>query len=355
MRIAWRRALALRVLPLLLFGSASASVSAWAPSARADGASKTVVMLVEPSALPLALRLRQEIESLGLVVKWLPSERARLPSLEQEAASAGAVASVRIAPMGGSDVDMTIFDRATGKTVSWKLVAASTADPAAGELIATRSVELLRASLLELAGRSATAQPAPVKEAPPALPALPAARDAHQSLSLLVGPSLLYSTDFQSGVHALSTLTWMPFVRAGLSASVLAPLLPLRLVRPEGTVQAYGTFYRLGGVLEVMGHDAPVSLRLTVAAGLGKLVLRGQATQRYQGVSESRLLACPSLGVTGRFALTSNLRFIVDATGSTAFPKTVIRLAGREASEWGRPALSAAMGLELSTALGGGE
>jgi hypothetical protein len=53
-------------------------------------------MLVDPSATPLALRLRQEIESLGLIVKWLPAERGRPPSLEQEAASADAVASIRM-------------------------------------------------------------------------------------------------------------------------------------------------------------------------------------------------------------------------------------------------------------------
>src|SRR4051812_16524485 len=117
MRTARRRELASRAkpsfLPLLL---ACLAMLAGAPSARAQSVSKTVVMLVDPSATPLALRLRQELESLGLIVKWLPAERGRPPSLEQEAASAGAVASLRIAPMGGRDVDMTIFDRGHGET-----------------------------------------------------------------------------------------------------------------------------------------------------------------------------------------------------------------------------------------------
>jgi hypothetical protein len=308
-------------------------------------------MVVAPSALPLALRLRQEIESLGLVVKWLPSERAQLPSLEQEAASAGAVASIRIAPMGGSDVDMSIFDRATGKTVSWKLVAASPTDPAAGELIATRSVELLRASLLQMAARpeSPPAPPAPPR---PSAPPAELARETPENLSLWLGPAVLYSTDFRPGVHVLSGLTWMPFARLGVSASALVPVLPQRLSRPEGAVELYGSFYRLGGVLEVTGPQAPVSLRLTAAAGVGRLQLGGQASPNYQGVTESRWVACPSLGVTARFALASYLRLFVDGHGSVAFPKTVIRVAGREATEWGRPALSAALGLELSASVG---
>lgn len=357
MRTAWRRELASRAkLSLLRLLLACAWPLLWSAGALAQTAPKTVVMVVDPSALPLALRLRQEIESLGLLVKWLPAERARLPSLEQEAATAGAVASIRIAPMGGNDVDMTIFDRATGKTVSWKLVAASTADPAAGELIATRSVELLRASLLEMAARAAAPPPAPAQaqESPPqgSPPGSPA-HEGPESLSLLVGPSALYSTDFSAGLHVLAGVTWMPFARAGLSATVLAPVLPARLVRAEGTVELYSSFYRLGVALEVMGSEAALSLRLTAAAGLGRLQLHGAAGPNYLGVTETRLVACPSLGMTARFALAPHLRLFVDGTGSTAFPKTVIRLAGREATEWGRPALSAALGLELSAAVEG--
>jgi hypothetical protein len=353
MRTAWRRELAsvarFSFWPLLL---ACLGMLAGVPCARAQSASKTVVMLVDPSATPLALRLRQEIESLGFVVKWLSTERGRLPSLEREAASAGAVASIRIAPMGGSDVDMNIFDRVTGKTVSWKLVAPSSDDPAAGELIATRSVELLRASLVGVAARSASAAPRHAESTPPPSQP-PTALENAQHLSLLVGPSVLYSTELRPGVHVLSTLTYMPFARAGLSASVLAPVLPARLVRPEGTVELYTTLYRLGAVLEVTGKMAPVSLRLTAAAGLGRLQLNGQASAAYVGATDGRFIACPSLGVTAGFALASNLRFFVDATGSSAFPRTVVRLAGREATEFGRPALGAALGLELFTPVGG--
>jgi hypothetical protein len=186
----------------------------------------------------------------------------------------------------------------------------------------------------------------------PATPEAAPAPEATDNLSLLVGPSLLYSTDLRAGVHLLSTLTYMPFARAGLSASVLSPVVPARLVRPEGTVELYTAFYRLGGVLEVTGKNAPVSLRLTAAAGLGRLQLRGQASPGYVSAIESRFVACPSLGVTARFALASHLRLFVDATGSTAFPKTVLRLAGREAADFGRPALGAALGLELSAPVG---
>jgi hypothetical protein len=293
---------------------------------------------------------------LGLVVKWQLVERTRPPSLEEEAASNAAVASIRIAPMGGSDVDMTIFDRVTGKTISWKLVAASTADPAAAELIATRSVELLRTSLVEMAARSAATPAAPptttTNREPAGVPEAARMPEETDSVSLFAGPSALYSSDFRAGAHVLTGLTWMPFSRSGLSASVLTPVLPARLLRPEGAVDVYGSFYRVGAVLEATRPHSVVSLRLTAALGLGRLQLRGTANPSYTGANETRLVASPSLGVTVRLALASHLHAFVDAGGATAFPKTVIRVAGREATEWGLPALSAALGLELSAPVG---
>ena len=118
-------------------------------------------MLAAPSVQPLARRLRQEIESLGLVVRWIAPEGVHLPSLEDEAIAAGAVASIRIAPTGTGDVEMTIFDSVSGKTANWKVVAATTSDPAAAEIMATRTIELLRASLLEMAARRSSGPEAP--------------------------------------------------------------------------------------------------------------------------------------------------------------------------------------------------
>src|SRR6185503_18041198 len=130
-----------RAVPFLL--SVMVGCAACVSLARAEANPKTVVMLA-PSDQPLARRLRQEIEALGLVAKWLAPEGVHLPSLEDEAIAAGAVASIRIAPAGTGDVEMTIFDSVAQRTTSWKLVAATTTDPAAAEIIATRAIELLR-------------------------------------------------------------------------------------------------------------------------------------------------------------------------------------------------------------------
>jgi hypothetical protein len=53
------------------------------------------------------------------------------------------------------------------------------------------------------------------------------------------------------------------------------------------------------------------------------------------------------VGITTRFSVAPNLSLFADVMGSAVFPKTVIRLAGREATIWGHPALAGAIGLEL--------
>jgi hypothetical protein len=323
----------------------------WFPTARADSGSKTVVMLVVPSVQSLARRLRQEIEALGLVVKWIPPEGVHLPSLEDEARAAGAVASIRIAPTGSGDVDMTIFDGVTGKTTSWKVIAATTSDPAAAEIIATRAIELLRASLLEMAARPTSIvepPPAEIQPLPRAERDLSRAQEAGAGLSLSAGPSLLYSPNWQLGVHTLTSLTWMPIYRAGLSASVLVPISPARLTSQEGTVDLFATLYRLGAVVELAPSTSQLSVRLTAAAGFGRLHLNGNAISSYVGASDDRYVASPSVGVTARLILAPNLSLFADVTGSTAFPKTIIRLAGRAVTGWGQPALASAIGLEIS-------
>src|SRR5204863_7462151 len=130
---------------------------------------------------------------------------------------------------------------------------------------------------------------------PPAAPEVTPGPESRESFSLLVGPSLLYSNDFRASVLVLSGLTWMPFSRAGLSVSVLTPVLPARLQDPEGEVELYASFYRLGAVLEATSPQARVSLRLTAAAGLGRLQLHGVATPSYLSATETHLVACPSL------------------------------------------------------------
>jgi len=110
---------------------------------------RTVVIMAETHTEAVSQRLRQEIEALGFQVEVQP-ETAPLRSLEAIAEEAGAMAVIRVKSLLAGGVEMTVLDRVTGKTVHRELARASESNPADRELVATRTVELFRASLMEL-------------------------------------------------------------------------------------------------------------------------------------------------------------------------------------------------------------
>ena len=320
-----------------------------ASHARAQAPRKTVVMLVDPRVLPLSRRLEQEIESLGLSVKALAADEPESVSLEDAARAAGAVAAIHIAPMGGGDVDMTIVDTTTGKTVSWKLVAPSSVDPAGSELIATRIVELLRASLLELAARRAAVTAAPQPHKPQKAAPAPAesAGGNGGSVALRVGPALLYSTRFRPGAQLQAALTWLPFNRFGVSASVLAPLLAARLTSPQGAVDLFASQYRLAGVIDALADSAPVSLRCSAGVEWERLRFEGRPVAPYSGATNSRSAWAPFAGIAPRFRVAKGAYIVTELMVALAYPNTVVRLAGREVTDFGKPLGTVALGLEV--------
>jgi hypothetical protein len=335
-----------------LFGWALLAVASVPARALAQPQRDTVVMLVDSSVVPLSRRLKLEIEALGLVVK-LAQSAVPAPSLEDEARAAGAVAAIRVASIGGGAVEMTILDRATGKTLSRKLVVAPTSDPAAAELIATRTVELLRASLMELAAPHPARGDVPITPklqalAPPTTSDSTRLRERIGALSLLVGPALLYSANWRPGAHLFASLTWMPIYRLGVNAAVLIPLVPARLTSQEGHVDLFVTCYRLSGVFDVSDGAWPISLRLSAGLALARLRLNGTASSPYFGTGEERLTWSPTAGITARLPLARNLSVVSELLALVAYPRTVVRSAGREVSEWGRPAAAGTIGLELA-------
>ena len=108
-----------------------------------------MVVVFEPHTEAMSQRLRQEIEALGFEVD-LKREESSFASLESLALEARAVAAIRVHPLQAGGVEMTVLDRATGKTVHRELAKVDAVDAAGDELVATRTVELFRASLMEL-------------------------------------------------------------------------------------------------------------------------------------------------------------------------------------------------------------
>src|SRR5450755_1368167 len=240
-----------------------ATLPSIARAAEADAA-RTVVVVYEPRAEAVSQRLRQEIEALGFQVDLKLESSPELP-LEALALDARAVAAIRVKPLDAGGVEMTVLDRATGKTVHRELTRVVAADPAGEELIATRTVELFRASLMEL-----NADHPSRGEVRPSQPVVALVhreeelqvRGRSGTLSLAAGPALLLMPEWRPSAQFWVEAAWVSKTGFGLSAAVFSPLSAARLTEQEGAVELWATSYRWAAVWEFDSNGARASARL---------------------------------------------------------------------------------------------
>lgn len=319
-----------RVVFALLFVLASSS-AAHALAAEP----RRVVMQVDDESLPLVRRLAQEIESLGLAVQIVRNGEA----------ANDAAAAIRIQSTSAGDIELSVVDSATGKSTSWHIAAPKASEPAA-ELIPTRTVELLRASLLELTATKAAPEPPPAAATPKPAPRL--TLKAAPTLSLALGPAALYTPRFRPGASLQGSITWLPSTHFGIGASALAPLVAVRAKSAQGSVDLDARLFRLGAVVALGERASPVAVRLGLGAELELLRISGKATPDYVSATDARTSFSPFASVAPRFRLSDGLHAVAELAVGVASPTTTVRIAGRELSDWGRPWGTASLGLELT-------
>ncbi|HVY25336.1 MAG TPA: hypothetical protein VHB79_02250 [Polyangiaceae bacterium] len=314
-----------------------------ATSAEAASKRPWVLLVVTSEARPLSRRLAQEVEALGLTVRIATSEAAADERFGGEPASA----VIHLEASDSDGVELSIAERNHGRAVSWHVPSAPDGELGGDELLATRTVELLRARLLELAHESEDApQASPAPRPPLAAPPLP--RRARPELSAWIGPAALYSAKFRPGASLQSALVWLPWPRWGLSAHVLSPLAPLHLGSAQGSVGAYATSYRLGVVVEALEPLAPVAVRVAAGLELESLRFEGRSRPPYQDRAQSFGLWGPWVSLAPHFRITESIRVLAELSLAWPGPATTVRIAEREAAEWGAPLGSATLGLQLS-------
>jgi hypothetical protein len=314
-------------------------------SARA--ADTDVLLALEDGAL--ARRLAAELAALGLSSARVdPPDGPRVEVLEWLSRAHGAGCALVVERSAGA-ARVWLADRFTRKssTRAFALLGEDDADA----LIALGAVELMRASLLELAHASPAGQPAPS----PAVRALLPAADAPvpTRLGLSAGAALAGSP---GGVGAV------PLVRVGLELGLtprvavgVVGAAPLRLGHVDGR----------GGSADVLVSPlwlgARVALlpparhtRLQPALGAGVLALitraRGQSDQLDHAARRARgLSAGPALEASLGIRIGERSQVRIDAQLAFALARTDVTVGGRTAAALGQPWLG--LGLALFVAL----
>jgi hypothetical protein len=96
-----------------------------------------------------------------------------------------------------------------------------------------------------------------------------------------------------------------------------------------------------------VGPDAgPVSLRGSAGVEFERLHFEGRAVAPYTGATNNRNAVAPFLGVMPRFRVAKGAYIATELTVGLSYPTTVVRLAGQEVTDFGKPLGTAALGFE---------
>lgn len=309
----------------------------------------------------LERRLRAEFEASGFEVVLADTAKAGPPrALEEAAARAGAAAAVRVTPSEGGGLEVWVADRITGKLLLREVVGGGGERPEPG-MVALRAVELLRASLLELASRTPPRGPLP----PPAK----LRADVRRAVALDVaesseGASPSPPERFAVGVGAAAGLgpggvppsadvafsaRWMALPRLGVRLVLLAPLAAPAVEGAEGSARVGVLVAGAGGHLELGSEGS--ALGASVGAGVGAVWARmdGEARAPFVSSSDDVLSALPYVELGARAELAARVGLRAGLLAGVAAPRPVVRFAGREVASVGRPLLVPSLMLEVAT------
>ena len=333
-------------------------LSAFGRGSSAQAAPRVVVLLeagaVSPAQRRCLTRIREELLAGGFAVAVVDPGPGTDPVSVAEAITRQHDAVATIALLGDPDLgpaELWILDRA-GPRPEVRGIKVPNDDPERiPEVLAIRTIELLRASALSLLVESN--RPAP-PEAPPAPPPPPVAAPPLSPPAPVASlPERRDWIGVEAGIAALESLEgpgpavvpmarvrlplgWPLFARLTFAGFGTRPRVSTSLGTADIT-QAFGLF-ELGAVFRRHRRLNPV-----VTLGAGAIYVRsaGAGVYPYQGIEESEWAAVIDGGVGLVAGLGVHLATAFELHVSLAAPHPVIRFSATNAATIGRPALVA--------------
>jgi hypothetical protein len=342
------------------------------PSARATALEPTPAPLADPASTPepepeppratpagvariavvghadpeVTARLVAELRFLGFSPEVVDAPLSGNPDALVELARTHGVAAAIAVDMAGGRVEVWIVDRITGKLVARELVLSR--DPASDEPreIAVRSVELLRASLVEVQEGPPPPE-AEVEVSPAALRTLrrPAPRFG-LGAAIAVGGA---PGGLPVAVHARAHVRYMPHPRVGVVLSGTAPLHAVEVSAPEGVARIRTGWLGVGPRVSLRRPDATVVPDLSAVVGAAFVGMEGAAAPGHQG---TRALVVDAIfeGAAGlELAVSPRIRLRFEAAAGICARTVRVRFSGRPVAQWCRPHALGSLGIGVVT------
>jgi hypothetical protein len=342
-----------RLLPLLscllLLAPSPASAAEAAGAAERVRGGGTILLVVDERARALATRVAAELGALGFQVVT-QTRQPLAEELASEARKASAFAAIGVGPTSEGNVEITVLDRVTGKTVRRELLGRSLDDPTTRELVALRASELLRASLMEIEA------PHPPRGEVPVTPHVERVAQAPETIRR---PEHRFRLATESGVLVAPGFAVAPLLLASLGAklnerfelglSFGSQLAPATRVYPQGRVEATSRFLGVGPELLLLprsegrvalGVDAQLTLLWLSASGFA-------ADASHLGQAQSAWSGAVSSGIRSRIRVVKQLWWTLRPSIGFALRELSLRTDRRELKLWGRPWLECSTGLEV--------
>jgi hypothetical protein len=321
-----------------------ATPAAAQPDAR-SGATLVAIVTSEPDA-PLTRRVRAELESLGVDVLVLkpPAEatETRAP-LERAARGVGAAAAVRLVASSEGKVEVWVADRVTGKAVVRELDASGT--NASDAAVAVGTVELLRASLLELHA----AEPPRGEVAPtPALERLATSVPAPPRLGLAAGSGVeLGVTGLGPSLDARASLWVRLSPRVGLRVVGATTVVPAGRDEEAGEVELGSSWIGASGVYAFADTTSTWVPEVALGIAAAHVSTIGTARAPYVGSTADAWAAAPFASAGIGWAFVRGIRLRADATVYFAVPAIEVVVPRADRTAWGAPGITLAPAIEV--------
>jgi hypothetical protein len=313
-----------------------------------SGATLVAIVTAEPAA-SLTRRVRAELEGLGVDVIVLkpPSEgsTSRAP-LEQAARSVGAVAAVRLVSSSGGKVEVWVADRVTGKAVVRELDAPGSG--ASDAAVALGTVELLRASLMELHSTEPPHGDAPATDkvrslalkssSAPWVPRLGVTVGAAAELGIRgLGPSANAEVDVWARVAP----------RLGARVVGLVSLTAAHAMTAAGAVDLQAQWLGVMAAYSFVDPSSPWEPRVSAGVAVGRVTTTGTAVPPYRSSSDDSGFVAPLAGAGLAWSFTRGLRLRGDGLAAWALPSLEVRTPTSAVGRWAAPALVVSLGVEV--------
>jgi hypothetical protein len=225
--------------------------------------------------------------------------------------------------------------------------------PDVEDALALRVVELLRASLLEIA------LPVPSRGEVPVTPeivdkmsvSLPVMADRTApppTWRLSLAPGLLLSPGgFGASASLALGLDWMPGDHVGVFALTAIPLAGAHVARPQGSAEL--TILLAGGGVRFLPASATSAWIPSIDLGLAAVSLRsaGTANPGFVASSPSAVTAAPFARLGLAFAPLPRLRLRADVLAGLATPGITVQFAQHEIATWGAPLVLSTVGVDF--------